>query len=78
MRSKKLSETCAKLKEEIHSENIGRVFDVILEDWHGGYYTGKTKNFMDVKIKNNNENLRGTMQKIKIIDYDKIFLYGGI
>jgi len=78
MRSKKLSEICAEIKEEIHSENIGREFDVIPEDLRGGYYTAKTRNFMDVKIKNNNDKLRGTMQRVKISSYDKDFLYGEI
>lgn len=78
MRSKKLSEVCEKIKEEIHSENINRKFDVILEDLHNDYYTAKTKNFIDVKIKNNNENLHGTIQRVKITSYDKDFLYGDL
>lgn len=78
MRSKKLSEVCEKIKEEIHSENINCKFDVILEDLHNDYYTAKTKNFIDVKIKNNNENLHGTIQRVKITGYDKDFLYGNL
>jgi threonylcarbamoyladenosine tRNA methylthiotransferase MtaB len=90
MRSKKLSEVCGIIKEEIHNENINREFDVIFEDLHSNYYdyyTAKTKNFMDVKIKaekhdksdkSGDKNLRGTMQRVKITSHDKDFLYGEI
>jgi len=79
-RSKKLSEKCGKIKEEIHRENVGKEFDVIIEELSGdGFYTAKTRNFIDVKIKpRDNINLHGTEQTIKIINYDKNFLYGEI
>jgi len=82
-RSKKLSEVCEKIKENIHRENIGREFVVIIEDLSkDGFYTAKTRNFMDLKIKINEE--IGTtwkpppVAKIKIVDYNKDFLYGRI
>jgi len=92
LRSKNLSEVCEKNKEEIHRKNMGKKFDVIIEDLgRDGFYKAKTKNFIDVKIKSNaavgttwkppppeNPNLHGTMQKIKIINYDKDYLYGEI
>ena len=78
-RGKKLDEVCEKIKEEIHRENLNREFDVIIEDLNSdGFYTAKTKNFMNVKIKSGGDvNLHGTIQKIKIISYDKNYLYGG-
>ena len=75
-RSKKLASVCAKIKAELHAENTGREFDIILEDWQGGYYTAKTKNFIDVKIKNNDETLRGSMRRVRITGCDKDYLYG--
>jgi threonylcarbamoyladenosine tRNA methylthiotransferase MtaB len=80
-RSKKLSEICAQTKEKIHKENLGKEFDVIVEDITGGCYTAKTKNFFDVKIKINAIDKNKThpdAAKIKIFDYDKDFLYGEI
>ncbi|MCL2100048.1 MAG: tRNA (N(6)-L-threonylcarbamoyladenosine(37)-C(2))-methylthiotransferase MtaB, partial [Oscillospiraceae bacterium] len=76
MRGKILAQICAKTKEEIHSENINRSFDVIFEDFQNGYYTAKTKNFMDIKIKENNGELRGALRRVKTVSYDKYFLYG--
>ncbi|MCL1859012.1 MAG: tRNA (N(6)-L-threonylcarbamoyladenosine(37)-C(2))-methylthiotransferase MtaB [Oscillospiraceae bacterium] len=92
LRSKKLSEVCAKIKEEIHRNSLNKEFDVIIEDISkDGFYTAKTRNFMDIKIKINKNtgttwkpppveaiNLRGTAQKIKIISCDKNYLYGEI
>ncbi|MCL2775710.1 MAG: tRNA (N(6)-L-threonylcarbamoyladenosine(37)-C(2))-methylthiotransferase MtaB [Oscillospiraceae bacterium] len=76
-RSKRLSEICGKIKEDIHKNCIDRAFDVIIEDFDGGFYTAKTRNFIDVKIKvKDNVNLHGTVQKIKITDFDKDFIYG--
>ena len=85
-RSKKLSETCKKIKEEIHRENLNKEFDVIIEDLsRDGFYTAKTRSFMDIKIKNNTKAgttwkppPNGTVQKIKIINFDKDYLYGEI
>ena len=82
LRSKMLSEVCGKIKEEIHRESLNKEFDVIIEDLsRDGFYTAKTKNFINVKIKikaGKNQNLRGTLQKIKMINYDRDFLYGEI
>ena len=77
-RSKKLSEVCKNIKEKIHKENLGAEFEVIIEDTEGGYYTAKTKNFFDVKIKIGAEFEPPKTAKIKIYDYDKDFLYGEI
>ena len=79
-RSRKLSEICGKIKEEIHRENLNKEFDVIIEDLsRDGFYTAKTRNFIDVKIKaDDNINLHGTAKKIKIMNYDKNFMYGKI
>ena len=76
-RSRKISEICANLKEEMHKNNLGKEFLVIVEDLrHDGFYTAKTKNFLDVKIKNHAD--FGTIQKITVTDYDKDFMYGEI
>lgn len=77
-RSRKIARMCEQIKSEIHDANIGREFDVILEDLQGRYYTGKTKNFMGVKIRIPDENLRETVQRVKITNCDKDFLYGEI
>jgi tRNA A37 methylthiotransferase MiaB len=81
LRSKKLSGICGEIKEKIHKNNLGKEFEVIIEDFsRDGFYTAKTRNFIDVKIKNNAES--GTtwkpppVAKIKIADFDKDFLYG--
>ena len=76
-RSRKISEICANLKEEMHKNNLGKEFLVIVEDLsHDGFYTAKTKNFLDVKIKSHAD--FGTIQKITVTDYDKDFMYGEI
>jgi len=86
-RSKKISETCAEIKEKIHRENIAKEFDVIIEDISpDGFYTAKTRSFMDIKIKISTEigstwkppPITGTIQKIKIKDYNKNYLIGEI
>lgn len=78
-RNKKLSEVCAIIKNNIHKSCVYKEYDVILEDYNSGFYTAKTKNFMDVKLKaENNINLHGTVQRVKITDFDKDFLYGNI
>ena len=74
-RSKKISEICANIKEKIHRENLGKEFEVIIENAD----TAKTKNFISVKIKNNAKpGIAGTIQKIKITDYNKNYLLGEI
>ena len=79
-RSKKISQTCEKIKEEIHKNNSGREFEVIIEDLsRDDFYTAKTRNFLDVKIKKiSDTDIRGTVRKIKVTGYDKDFLYGEI
>jgi len=81
-RSQILSQTCEQIKKAIHAENIGREFDVIIEDFSdkNGVYTAKTRNFMDVRIVAGRCNtlLRGSVQRVKITDYGKDFLYGEI
>jgi len=76
-RSKKLSEVCEKIKEDIHKNNIGKEFEVIIEDLSpDGFYTAKTRNFIDVKIKTqDNTDILGTARKIKITDSNKNFIY---
>jgi len=77
-RSKLLAQVCERIKAEIHAENIGREFDIILEDLHGGYYTGKTRSFMDVRIMARPPNLCGTWQRVKITGCVQDYLYGEI
>jgi len=80
-RSKKLSDICEKIKENIHKENVGKEFEVIIENLSlDGFYTAKTRNFFDVKIKaqdnDNNIDILGTARKIKITGSNKNFIYG--
>jgi len=79
-RSKKIFEACEKIKENIHRENAGNEFEIIIEQLsHDGFYTAKTRNFIDVKIKAQNfANLNGIAQKIKIIGFDQDYMYGMI
>ncbi|MCL2096116.1 MAG: tRNA (N(6)-L-threonylcarbamoyladenosine(37)-C(2))-methylthiotransferase MtaB [Oscillospiraceae bacterium] len=82
-RSKKLSEVCEKIREKIHENNLGKEFDVIIEDYNKsgktGFYTAKTRNFLDVKINAcEEENNSGETKKIKIKDYNKNYLTGEI
>ena len=79
-RSKKLFEICEKIKEDIHRENVGREFEVIIEDLNkDGFYTAKTRNFIDVKIKARDcVNFHGAVRNIKITEFDKDFMYGEI
>lgn len=77
-RSRKISEACAEIKEKIHRRNLGTEFFVIVENKEGGYYTAKTKNFFDVKIKAGFEESPPPAARIKIFDYDKDYLYGEI
>jgi threonylcarbamoyladenosine tRNA methylthiotransferase MtaB len=85
IRSKKLFEVCGKIKEEIHQNCVNKEFDVIIEkNIQNGLYAAKTKNFIDTKIKIKagntgiNLDLHGTVQTIKIVNYDKDFIYGEI
>ena len=75
-RSGEISKVCGNIKEKIHSENLGKEFEVIAEEAGGGYYTAKTKNFFDVKIKIDENQRPPATEKIKIFDYDRDFLYG--
>ena len=79
-RSKKIFEICGSVKEKIHMENYGKEFEVIIEEAdHMGFYTAKTKNFLDVKVKiKNGARLTGTIQKIKITDQNKNCIIGEI
>ena len=70
IRSKVITKTCGVNRENIHKNNMGKIFEVIAED----LYTAKTRNFMDVKIRE--QILKGTLQKIQIINYNKNYLMG--
>jgi len=72
-RSKIITETCGKNKENIHKKNNGKEFEVISE----GSGAAKTRNFMDVKIQTQNT-IQGDLQTIKIIGYDINYLIGEI
>ena len=70
-RGKITAQACGQIREQIHAGQVGREFDVILEDTHAG----KTRNFMDVRVAA--PGLRGSVRRVKITGYDKNFLYGG-
>ena len=79
-RSKILAQVCGQIKAGIHSQNIGREFEVIIEDSHNGFYTAKTRNFMDARVAAQacGGSLRGAMRTVKITNWDTDFLYGQI
>ena len=77
-RSRRLSEVCGQTKEQIHKENLGKTFEVIVEDMEGGYHTAKTKNFIDVKIEAEAGAKMPPAARVKIFGYDRDFLYGKI
>ena len=70
LRSKTITKTCEVNRENIHKNNVGEVFEVIAEDLN----TAKTRNFMDVKIRE--QTLKGELQTIKIINYNKKYMIG--
>ncbi|MCL2159844.1 MAG: MiaB/RimO family radical SAM methylthiotransferase, partial [Oscillospiraceae bacterium] len=79
-RSQIISSACGQIKERMHKNNIGKIFEAILEEQDkDGFYVAKTKNFMDLKITpKNNAALVGSIQKIQSVDCDKNYIYGKI
>ena len=75
-RSREILGICGQTKQKIHKQNLGMEFEVITEEKSGGFCSAKTKNFFDVKIKSDAEQNLPPMVKIKIVGYDKDFLYG--
>jgi tRNA-2-methylthio-N6-dimethylallyladenosine synthase len=57
------------LKKTTHNNNkgyVGKVFDVLIEKERNGFYFGKTRTLKNVKMKANQKDLIGTVQKVKI------------
>lgn len=76
-RSRKLIELSNKNEEEYNKEYIGKEVEVLFEEPHiengKRYMKGHTTNYMVVKLETN-ENLDNVIEKVKIVDVDKLEL----
>ena len=71
-RSKKLLELSNKNQVELNNKYIGKEVDMLFEEDDGKYIKGHTKNYIVVKILNDevNENLENVIKKVKILKVD--------
>ena len=57
---------------------VNKTIEVLVENKKDKYYIGKTRNFKNVKIKTNKQNLVGKFIKVKIIKITEWNLEGTI
>ena len=70
-RVKKMTSQAAEMKKDFIKKNMGRVFDVIIENQKDGYYLAHTKNFILCYIKSNQVLESNKLVKVKICDFYK-------
>lgn len=62
-----LEEEMLKIRHNILNENIGKIYNVLLETQENGFIDGYTENYLKVKIKNRDNSISGQIRKVRII-----------
>ena len=75
IRSNKLIELSDKNETEYNESYIGKIVEVLFEEANYGYFKGHTDNYIEVKVKTE-ENLEDKILKVKIIESDGLELVG--
>lgn len=75
-RASKLIALAKQLEEEYESEFIGSEELVLFEERENEYFKGHTSTYLQVLVKNDDENLSNTIQKVKINEIKENRLYG--
>ncbi len=75
IRSNKLIKLSNKNEFEYNKSYIGDVVEVLFEENDNGYFKGHTDNYMQVKVKTN-ENLEDRILKVRIIEADGLEVIG--
>lgn len=72
IRSNKLIELSDKNQNNYNEKNIGKQVKVLFEEYENGYFKGHTTNYMEVKVKRDEEeNLVDKIVPIEIVDNDR-------
>jgi len=77
-REKVLTEILKKTALQKNKKMVNKTIEVLVENKKDKYYIGKTRNFKNVKIKTNKQNLVGKFIKVKIIKITEWNLEGTI
>lgn len=75
IRSNRLLELSDKNQQEQNKKEIGKVVEVLWEEYKDGYYIGHTTNYEEVKI-NTQEQLENTITKVTITGTNGLLLIG--
>lgn len=75
-REKYLNEILKKTTHNNNKKYVGEIFDVLVEKEKNGFYYGKTRTLKNVKMKADQKNLIGTIQKVKIVKANVWSLFG--
>ena len=76
-RSKKIIELTNQSRDKFLSQFVGQVKEVLFEQIVGGYFEGKTANYITVRIKTN-ENLQGLYKNVLFEELKDGVIYGTI
>lgn len=76
-RSKKMIELTNQSRDKFLSQFVGQVKEVLFEQIVGGYFEGKTANYITVRIKTN-ENLQGIYKNVLFEELKDGVIYGTI
>lgn len=76
-RSKKIIELTNQSRDKFLSQFVGQVKEVLFEQIVGGYFEGKTANYITVRIKTN-ENLQGIYKNVLFEELKDGVIYGTI
>ena len=77
-RSKVLIELSDRNQLEQNMKYIGKEIEVLFEETDGKYYKGHTKNYIIVKVKDDNTQLDNTLKKVRILKINELDLEGEV
>jgi len=69
-RSKKVIELSESIQKEYNKSYIDKTLKVLFEEKEDGYYKGHTKNYICVKVKDNEKSLENLILNVKITDME--------
>ncbi len=75
-RSKRIIELSNMMQNEYNNSYIGRTINVLIEEKENGALLGHTSNYLYVKVKDNEENLRNEIIKVLVNGAEEEMLLG--
>ena len=76
LRAKTLQTLAKKLSTEYKEKFIGKKMDVLFEQNKKGYWYGHTTNYLEVKVKDENNDLTNKVLKIELISIEQDTILG--